>query len=402
MRISTSLLFQRGVDQMNDAQSMLSDTQSRISSGKRMLAPSDDPIAASRVVETTQALALNASQQANVGQARDSLSLVDSTLSGAGDLLQQIRTLLVQAGNTSLTDSDRASIAVNINSSIDELVGLANTRDGTGGYLFSGYQQTVQPFTRTTSGAQYNGDQGYRSLSVAPTRTLAVSENGTDIFERVRTGNGIFSTGQAAANTGTGVISGGNVTNGLLLTGDSYQIVFSVAGSATTYDIVDTTTSTTVSSGNPYTSDGAINFAGMQVTIGGAPANGDTFTVTPSANQSVFKTLTDAVNALSASVTTPGDRARLAQNIGAGLANIDQALDRLLGVRTSVGAKLKELDTLDSVNQDVNLNYTQQLSHLQDVDYAQAASDLARQQQALEAARASYQRVTGASLFDYL
>jgi flagellar hook-associated protein 3 FlgL len=402
MRISTSLLFQRGVDQMNDAQSMLSDTQSRISSGKRMLAPSDDPIAASRVVETTQALALNASQEANVGQARDSLSLVDSTLSGAGDLLQQIRTLLVQAGNTSLTDSDRASIAVNINSSIDALVGLANTRDGTGGYLFSGYQQAVQPFTRTTSGAQYNGDQGYRSLSVAPTRTLAVSENGTDIFERVRTGNGIFSTGQAAANTGTGVISGGTVTNGLLLTGDSYQIVFSVAGSATTYDIVDTTTSTTVSSGNPYTSDGAINFAGMQVTIGGAPANGDTFTVSPSANQSVFKTLTDAVNALSASVTTPGDRARLAQNIGAGLANIDQALDRLLGVRTSVGAKLKELDTLDSVNQDVNLNYTQQLSHLQDVDYAQAASDLARQQQALEAARASYQRVTGASLFDYL
>jgi len=402
MRVSTSLLYQRGVDSMNEQTAKLLDTQQKIAAGRRVLTPADDPVAASRAVVTAQAQALNAGQKENIGRARDSLGLVDSVLDGAGNVLQQMRTLLVQAGNTTLSDKDRASIADELDSSLNELLGLANSRDGAGGYLFAGYEETVQPFARTPTGAQYNGDQGHRELTVGPTRTLAVSENGTDIFERIRTGNGVFSTAQAPANTGTGVISVGSVTNPTLVTGDSYQITFTVAAGVTTYDVTDTTTGLPVSTGNAYTSGSAIAFDGMQMTIEGAPADTDSFTVVPSVNQSLFKTLTDAITALRAPAITSPDQARLVQNIGTSLANIDQGLDRLLTVRTGVGARLRELDTLDDVNQDLSLHYARRLSDLQDLDYAQAASDLARQQQALDAARMSYQRVTAASLFDYL
>jgi flagellar hook-associated protein 3 FlgL len=284
----------------------------------------------------------------------------------------------------------------------DELLGLANARDGAGGYLFSGYSETVKPFAATPAGAVYNGDQGQRQLQVGAARTLAVTEPGSAIFERIRTGNGTFATSQSPANTGGGVVTVGSVVNPAAVTGDTYQVVFSVVGTTTTYDIVDATTATTVSSGNAYTSGGAITFAGMQVEVTGGPANGDAFVVAPSVNQSVFATVKNAIASINGGAATPADRARLDQGIATALANLDQAHERVLAVRTAVGARLREVDSLGELQQDLDLHYAKRLSELQDVDYARAASDLTRQQQALDAARESFQRISRLSLFDFL
>lgn len=402
MRVSTNLIHDRGIGRIVEQQSSQLETQQRLATGRRILTPADDPVAASRALVTAQSQAINAGQGANQAAARDALGLTDNTLSSVGDLLQTVRTLLVQAGNGSLTDADRRSIANELRAHYEELLGLANARDGAGGYLFSGYAVATQPFSATATGAVYNGDEGQRQLQVGATRTLAISESGANVFQRIRTGNGTFATAQAGGNTGTGVISVGSVVNPSALTGDNYQIVFTVAGTTTTYDIVDTTTATTVSAGNAYTSGAAITFAGMQVEIKGAPANGDSFTVTPSANQSVFATLTNAITVLSTATPTPADQARLEQGIATALTNIDQASERVLSVRTGVGARLRELDSLGDLQQDLELHYSARLSELQDLDYAKATSDLMRQQQALEAARLSFQRVAQLSLFDLL
>jgi flagellar hook-associated protein 3 FlgL len=402
MRVSTNLIHDRGIGRISEQQSSLLETQQRLATGRRMLTPSDDPVAASRAIETAQSKAINTEHGANQAAARDDLGLVDNTLASVGDLLQNVRTLVVQAGNSTLTDTDRRSIADELRVRFDELLGLANARDGAGRYLFSGYTETVQPFSATAGGAIYNGDEGQRQLQVGATRTLAVTEPGSAIFQRIRTGNGTFATSQTGGNNGSGVISVGSVVNPAALTGDSYRIVFNVAGTTTTYDIVDVTTSTTISAGNAYTSGAAITFAGMQVEITGAPANGDSFAIAPSTNQSVFTTLANAISVLTGATSTAADRARLDQGVATALVNIDQAHERVLAVRTGVGARMREVDALGELQQGLDLHYAQRLSELQDLDYAKAASDLVRQQQSLDAARESFQRVTRLSLFDFL
>jgi flagellar hook-associated protein 3 FlgL len=316
--------------------------------------------------------------------------------------LQDVKTAVISAGNGTLDDTQRKYIATDLSTRFDELLSLANTKDGVGNYMFAGFQTGSQPYLATSTGASYSGDQGQRMLQVGPARQMALNDPGDSVFDAIQTGNGTFQTAAAGTNTGTGVISAGSVANASALTSDNYTLTFTVSGGATTYNVVDTTTSTTVSSGNSYTSGQAITFAGMQFDISGAPANGDTFTVTPSSKQSIFTTLKNLISVLN----TPGTGGTANANLTAGLntanTNVDHALDNILQVRASIGSRLKELDSLDSSGDDRNLQYSQTLSSLQDLDYTKAITDLTKQQQILTASQQSFIKITGLSLFNFL
>jgi len=140
----------------------------------------------------------------------------------------------------------------------------------------------------------------------------------------------------------------------------------------------------------------------MQVSVTGAPASGDTYTLTPSGAQSIFTTAQNLIAALKIPTGAAGGNARLANALNASLANLDQALDHVLSVRADAGATMRELDTLANGNADQTLQFDQTLSRLQDLDYNQALSDFARQQVSLEAAQKSFAKVSSLSLFDYL
>lgn len=402
MRVSTNLIFQRGLDAMQRQQSQLLGTQQKLSDGKRVLTPADDPVAASRAVETSQAQAINAQYGANQSAALNTLALSESTMGGIGDALRSARTLLVNAGSGALTDADRRSIALDLRSLRDQVFALANSRDGAGGYLFSGYRETVMPFTPTATGAIYNGDQGQRELQVAAGRNMPVTANGTEIFERIRQGNGTFVTSSNAANTGLGMISVGQTVGAVTVPVDTYQIQFNVVAGVTTYDVVNVTTATTLSTGNAYVDGAAISFNGLQVEIKGAPADNDAFDIAPSANQNVFSMLTDAINLVETGLATPQDHAALSEGLGRSLANMDQAIDNVLSVRAEMGSHMRELDVLKGVVEDRGLYYKERMSELVDLDYAAAISDFTREQVALEAAQKSYQSIVKLSLFNYL
>lgn len=403
MRISTLQIYQRGVNAIDTQQSALSRTQQQIALGKRIGTPSDDPIGAAQSLTLTQAKARIAQYGSNIDAARDALAQDDSVLGQVTDLLQSVRTLALNGGNSGLNDKDRASLATEASGRLQQLLGLVNLQDGDGRYLFSGFSANTQPFVTAPSGAiTYNGDQGQRTLDVAPGRTVPIAYNGSAVFEAVRTGNGSFSALAGGANAGTGVIGGATVTNPSLLPGDTYRLQFSVSGGVTTYDVIDTTTSTTVSSGNPFTSGATIGIAGMQVSVTGAPAAGDQFTLAPSVTQSVFQTLQNLIATLGTPASGATGATRLQNDLNRSVLDIDQALDHILSTRADAGATLRELDALSTGNDDRNLQLDTSLSRLNDLDYNKALSDYARQQLSLDAAQKSFAKVSGLSLFDYL
>jgi len=388
---------------MLQQQDTLIKTQQQLSTGRRVLTPADDPIAAAQALNVSQSISLNQQYSVNRTTADSSLKLEENVLKKVTALLQDVHESAIRAGTASFTDADRVIVAKEIRSQLESLVGLTNTTDEKGQYLFSGYQATTKPFTQSGLNVQYQGDQGQRLSQVGPSRQLAISDPGTDIFERIKDGNSVFTTAANSLNLGTGVIDVGSVVNPANLTGNNYEINFTVTAGVTTYDIVNTTTATPVSSGNSYTnSSSTINFDGMQFSIKGDPTNGDKFTVSPSSNKSMFQTIGDFISALEKPSTGQPGGTRFANVLSSTLQNINNSLENVLTKQSAIGARLQEIDTLGSVGEDQEIQFENLLSNLQDVDYAKAISDLQRQQLYLQAAQQSYVKVSGLSLFNYI
>lgn len=418
MRVSSGMIFDAGVASMQKQTASLLHTQQQVASGRRILAPSDDPVAAARALDVEQANTLNTQHLENQKAANESLGMAENRLVSVGELIRDVRTLAVQGGNTPLADRDRRSIAAELRQRFDQLLGLANGTDGSGQYQFSGYMGATRPFSGSVeNGVSYAGDEGRRLLQVSTSRQIPVSDSGNEIFMRIRNGNGTFATAATATNAGSGIIDAGTVLNpagwsagNIPATG--LKIVFSVVGSTTTYDIQDAATSTSLLAAPlAYVPGQAIPLVkttapaadyGSQVVISGQPANGDSFTIQPSSSQSLFTTLANLITALEAPTGATSGNTLLANRIGSALTNLDQATDNLLRVRASIGSRMNEVDSLGQAGEDLGLQYDQVLSRLQDLDYAAAITRLTQQQSYLEAAQKSFMKVTGLSLFNFV
>ncbi|KAA3650076.1 MAG: flagellar hook-associated protein 3 [Proteobacteria bacterium] len=386
MRISTGMLYQTGVNTIQKQTAQMLQTQQQVATGRRIVSPSDDPVASARALEITQAQGINAQQQINQGYAKDALGLMENKLAAVEELVIHTRTRAVAAGNGTYAPSELKAIATDVRASFDSMLALANSQNGQGEYLFSGYQADVKPYTGTLDGVSYQGDQGQRTLQVSPSRLMAVSNAGSDVFDAVRQEPGKFFAVPVAPNGGTGHIAQAQTTGAY--TGTRYDIQWD----GTNYNVTDADTGAAIVSQSGPT----LSFGAVQLEMGGTPNVGDTFEVGPRA--SVFNMYTNMVRALENPSPTVGIQGAVAQAID----GMDRSLDQVLTVRASVGSRMVEISTLESVGSDLDIQYAQTLSRLQDVDYAEAVSNLTLQQTYLQASQQSFLRINQLSLFNYL
>jgi flagellar hook-associated protein 3 FlgL len=420
MRVSTSQIYSTGISGINRQLAETLKLQQQIGAEKRIITPSDDPVAAAQVLQVQQAKDVNSQYSTNIDNAKSALGLEDSQLTSVNDMFAKLKELAVEAGSGSLSAADRSSIALELRARFDELVGIANAKDGVGNYLFAGYQGRTQPFSGTVEGGvTYAGDDGQRALQVSASRLLETSDSGSTVFERISNGNGTFNTTygtnnvSSGPNSGTGTISGGTVSDPaawVAPTSGSYTLRFSVSGGVTTYQIYDGATALLATPGT-YTSGQAIPLQqttpttvdfGASVTVAGTPANGDSFAISPSTSQSLFSTLSNLIQAMEASNTNSADAARYQMDVSSALNNLDRANDSVLQVRSAVGSRLNEITALQDINSSVGVQYDDQISTLQDLDLVKTYTDLTQKQTNLQAALKSFTAVSQLSLFNYL
>ncbi len=400
MRISTAQGFERGLAQMLDRQANLARVRDQIATGRRIQSAADDPAGTARLLDLEQAIARHAQFQENADVAASRLEQSDSALRTVSESLQRIRELALQGRNGSLGASDRAFLAAEVRERLEQLVQIANTRDANGEFLFAGNMTGTQPFGTDGAGqVQYAGDQGTRLAQIGVNRRVADRDPGDAVFMAVRNGNGTFLSAPAATNVGTGVVQPGSVTNAAAWQPHDFRIVFATA---TTFDVIDDTTATTVLAAQPFTAGSSIAFNGAEVQIAGAPAAGDVFTVTPSVNQSVFTTARRLAETLGQAIASPAAGAGFDYGINRALGDLDLAMEHLLQVQTSIGTRLKGIDTQKQVNDDLEYQYSVVRSKIQDVDITAAAVELNIGLTALQAAQQAFARTQGLSLFDYL
>jgi len=183
MRISTALYHQRAIESINERSSAMARLQEQLTTGKRINRASDDPIGAAESERIRASSARMAMESRMMSFATSMLSQADGALAGASDSLQTARELMISAGNGSLQAEDRKSIAVQLRNSRDELLAIANQRDGAGGYIFGGQGSATAPFAAT----------GTLPGSVVFQATGGTQQTGIDMpFDTTVDGGGVF------------------------------------------------------------------------------------------------------------------------------------------------------------------------------------------------------------------
>ena len=395
-RISSQAMHASVIAQILAKQTELSKTQAQVASGQRVQSPADDPIAATRILDLTRSRAQIEQYGKNSEAATNRLNIGEQSLADIGNVLQRVRELALQANSPTLDTTSRTAIATELKARVQELQDIGNRRDANGEHLYSGYSTQTQPFSRGAGGVSYAGDQGVRNLQVSADQRVADSFSGQQVFFDVPQGNGTFTTANAV-HTGSGTIDPGQVVNAAAWVRGTYTLQFTTPDAWEVRDAGNVL----VASG-AYISGGAIAFNGVQVSVSGAPAAGDGFTIAPAGSESIFDTLDQLAASLNASTNDPVSRSTLNTEIGGALTQLDQALGHAINLRAEIGSRLSLLDNAAEARLDLDAELSGSLSDLRDLDYAEAVSRMNQQLVGLQAAQAAYSRISQLSLFDYL
>ncbi|MET0327524.1 MAG: flagellar hook-associated protein FlgL [Luteimonas sp.] len=398
LRLSTAGIHQQGLSALLRQQSNVARSQLELTTQQKLINAADDPSGMANAKRLEHALSTLDQQDKDSALVEHRLRSQEQALTDVGTQLDRARTLTIQAGNGALSDADRTSIADELRQIREAIIAIGNRDDGTGNKLFAGSRDGVTPFIVDVNGAvSYVGDDSRNQVEVAPGLRIKDTDPGSDLFLRVRTGDGLSRAGFGAGNTGSGVLESAAVADNATWAGRSLTAHFTAADA---YELRDAA-GAVVASGS-YVAGSTISAAGIQMKISGAPAPGDTFTIGKAPTQDVFGTLETLADALTAPATTDAEKAARQNAINLSLVDITAAQDHFLSTRTETGTRLAALDDATDGRGAYGLSLETMLSNLRDVDPKEAASKLALQSVALEAAQRTLIKVQSMSIFDLL
>ncbi|MCK7551841.1 MULTISPECIES: flagellar hook-associated protein FlgL [Marinobacter] len=408
IRISSQQVFSGGINRIQDLNTSLNKTSEQVSTGKRVNRPSDDPVAAARILKLDQELGRVETYQRNAQLADNRLKQEESTLASAVDVIQRIRELTVQAGNGALSPNDRQSLASEMKERLGQLANIANTKDASGEFIFSGFQGNQQAFTQNVSGDWvYQGDEGQRVLEIDDGVTVPISDHGKGIFVDVVAAEPTFFAEAAKSNT-----SGAQISSGMVADRDAFDLVYPDDIAVSVVD--DGAGGLEVQAFNrrtndplpvvpaAYTGGGSFEVAGAQVEVFGA-VEGDEFTLKTAQKQSVFTSIEKLIYGLeNIDKTAPGGQGAYDDLIASSLTNLDNGQESIVLKQTELGGRMNAVESTQSFLEDSSVYSNEIRSQLQDVDYAEAISTLSFQSFVLQAAQQSFAQVSQLSLFDRL
>ncbi|XOV79339.1 MAG: flagellar hook-associated protein FlgL [Aestuariibacter sp.] len=406
MRISTNQIFDQAIRGVTDNQLGLAKTQQQLSSGKRILSASDDPVGAAQVLRLTEELDQLAQYNKNNTLLQNNLSQEEAVLRNVTETVQRARSLTVQAGNGINSDKDRAAIGEEIEQIRDQVFDLMNSRDADGNYIFSGFQSDSAAFiydpSATGNKYQYQGDDGQNRIQISDNVSVATGDSGREVFENVLARLKSTVTGGTAASASIeitqqstfdnfhksnfdAVTAANNVFTGTV-NGAGTQITFTDAA-ATNIGTVNFT------SGEPFT------FNGIQFNVTANAGETVEFTLSTPEKKSLAETLNDLATALKDNTLSS---AQIDEAIADALIGLDNGLESVSDATAAIGGRMNIAESVESANLDLELANKSARSEIQDVDYAEAVSELSKQETALQAAQQTFSRVTSLSLFDFI
>ena len=449
-RVGTANMYDYAIRNVSARQTSLVNLQENLTSGKRVVRASDDPVSAAQAERALTRISRIQTEQRALENQRNAIAQAESTMGDAISLVQEARQLMVSAGNGTLTSNDRATIANQLQSLRDQLIAVANRTDTNGIPLLGALGSAQSPFMGPLNGIPDYKFAGQAGQTASDGVTLPNTLDGDSAFMFDAKRDGSF---HAAITPGTStVIVPGATTPSVPAMGQPNRALTTSAitvaegtnfnknpatGLAYTYSVsfsnvtLDPATNTLSATYNVSSTDpafvppaaqtlnpikigekGEFNINGlppgmsMKVTtlptkavdgtITPSPANGDTINISPQA--SVFSVIDKAIAEIKAA---PNSNVA-AQAISQALANVDIGLERMSNIRSYAGELLNRADRITGDQEKRSVQLESDRSRAEDLDMIKGISDFQNQQTGYQAALQTYASVQKLSLFNYI
>ncbi len=403
MRLSSAQLFNQGINSILKNQTASSKIIDQLSTGKKVNSAGDDPVASLGIDNLNQRNALVDQYLKNIDYATNRLSITESKLGNAEDTLASVREQLLRSVNGTLTDADRQTIADEMKESLTELMALANSKDESGNYIFSGFSTDKQPFAfdnSTPPKIVYSGDSGVRNSLVQSGVAMGTNVAGDFAFMNGLNGLGDYSVNYLANQQGNFTVQSAKIADQSSYLADTYTFNFTDNGAGgVNLEVLDSANNP-VANVTDFDASGSVSFNGIEVKIDGTPSAGDSFSMSPQSEVSIFDTISNAIALLEDpnAANTPQGKSQLAQLLN----NLDSGANQISSARSVAGNNLKAIENFKDTHTEERVVNTSALSLLEDLDYASAITELEKQQLALNAVSSVFSKVGSVSLFDYI
>ncbi len=411
-RVATANMYDSALRNLASRQKSVADLQENLTAGKRVVRASDDPVAAAQAERALTRISRIQSEQRQLDVQRGAMALAESTLGDAVGLVQEMRQLIVGAGNGTLKPEDRKTFANQLQSLREQLTETINRKDTNGMPLLGALGSSLQPFAGPLlAGPDYRFDGlPGQAGSSGPGIATALDGHAALMFDAVR--DGVYGASVARAPGSTLVTSAVTTpaSGRAALAGAGYELtVNSVATVGNATQVSYSLTRNGAPAGGPFTAsaitgqpipieiqEGLPAATVMKFDLTGMPAGGDVVSLAPSS--SLMGTLDAAIRGIAGA----GDTAAAAQAVGQALAGIDSGMEQLHNLRGYAGELLNRADRIGSDQEGRAVQLEADRSRAEDLDMVKGISDFQNAHVGYQAALQSYAQVQRMTLLDYM
>jgi flagellar hook-associated protein 3 FlgL len=418
MRISTQEFLLGSLNDMLAQQSTANQLNREIASGQTLLDPGSDPAGAAQVLIASSNINQLTYNSANANAAQQTAQTGIGALQQVTTLLSQLQQIATQGANAATTPDQRTGLVAQAQSILQQLVQAANTQGADGSYIFAGSRSNAPAFQQKSDGSiAFAGDGVARQFAIAPSLSVSAALSGRDIFTNVPAGAGGVSVAAAVGNTGTAYAVSRSVTSISQVLAESragteFSVSFSAAADGSLNYAVTSGSGDPASAGfaassgivasGSFTAGSDLNFGGIDLSVVGTPAAGDSFVVRPGSGTSIFQTAQNLIAALGTPSSDPAGRTQMQQQVENVLADLGGAQTRILSAQATLGASLSEIQSVQQQNSTQSTNAQAQLSNLQSANLPQVIASYSESVTALQAAQLAFARIQGLSLFSVI
>lgn len=189
MRVSTQQSYTSMTNGFTELSGRLEHVITQMATGQRVILPSDDPVAATRINQLNSQQSAIEQYQSNIKAVSATLSQQESILDGVNNSMLAIRDDLLQAANGTTTPETLANLGQDIASLTQSMMASLNYQDGQGHYLFGGTKNATQPITYDDTDGDgepdeyvYHGNGEHRTATVASGVEMETNVTASEMF----------------------------------------------------------------------------------------------------------------------------------------------------------------------------------------------------------------------------
>jgi len=183
MRVSNKMMLDSIIKNINTNEQKLFRAQKKVSTGKKLTLPSDDPVKMGQVLGFNKSLSMIGQYQKNISMGETRFEMAEPALDAVDELLHEAKQLAIDLSSGNIDDQTREYSLRAVENIYNQMMDYANSKVGEQ-YIFSGHQTKTAPYTHDAGfNATWHGDVGDVRLIIGQNKDISLNNGGEKVFE---------------------------------------------------------------------------------------------------------------------------------------------------------------------------------------------------------------------------